>query len=112
MAHSYDLGSQTLVNLGRQTEASSGELVGLVTRLVEVAGPLQGKFSGSAKASFDRFKGEVDRVTADLSSALAGLGVAVGGQAQAFASGDEQMSSAMVSGMAAAPFDSARFGGM
>ncbi len=105
----FDMGSQTLPTLITRTQGSHEDLGGLIRRLIAAAEPLEGKFNGSAKAAFDRFKVRGDQITADLNSAVASI---LGGQQgvnTSFVDGDQTMADTARSTEGAANFEGASF---
>lgn len=105
----FDMGSQTLGTLTRQTSGSTDELTGLVRALVEASAPLEGKFNGSGRMAFDNFKGRVDEVTNDLNRSLAALNVGQSEMDLASQTGDMEFSDNASRSTGAASFDAARF---
>ncbi|MFJ2769913.1 hypothetical protein [Streptomyces sp. NPDC087300] len=107
----FDMGETTLTVLGKSTAGSTDDLGTLIHLLVQAAEPLEGKFNGSGKATFDSFKSRADEVTKDLNGALASI---LGGQAgmdTAFGSGDQEQADNAHQNMGSANFDAARFSG-
>ncbi|GHE66218.1 hypothetical protein GCM10018785_38750 [Streptomyces longispororuber] len=107
----FDMGETTLATLGKQTSGSSDDLGALIRALVSAAEPLEGKFNGAGKATFDAFKLRVDDITADLNGSLRSI---LGGQAgmdEAFATGTQEQSDNANRNMGAANFQAARFSG-
>ncbi|WP_369216034.1 hypothetical protein [Streptomyces flavofungini] len=107
----FDMGDTTLAVLGKSTVGSSDDLGTLIHLLVQAAEPLEGKFNGSGKATFDSFKLRADEITGDLNSALSSI---LGGQAgmdEAFGTGDDEQADNAHQNMSAANFDAARFSG-
>ncbi|MGW5733531.1 MULTISPECIES: hypothetical protein [Streptomyces] len=107
----FDMGDTTLAVLGKNTVGSSDDLGTLIGLLVQAAEPLEGKFNGAGKATFDSFKLRADEITSDLNGALSSI---LGGQAgmdTAFGSGDQEQSDNAHQNMGAANFDGARFSG-
>jgi uncharacterized protein YukE len=105
----FDVGSQTLSTLTRQTQGASGDLGALIKQLIAAAQPLEGKFNGAGKAAFDSFKARSDEITADLNSSLSGILGGVHGMDTAFIQGETEMADNSKSGLSAANFDGARF---
>ncbi|MEU6664041.1 hypothetical protein [Streptomyces sp. NPDC046821] len=107
----FDMGSTTLSTLTRSTSGSSDDLGTLIHLLIAAVEPLEGKFNGEGKATFDSFKRHADEITADLNGSLASI---LGGQSSmdsAFGSGDVEQSHNAKHNMGAANFDAARFRG-
>ncbi|QUI31484.1 hypothetical protein H9W91_11845 [Streptomyces alfalfae] len=107
----FDMGDTTLAVLGKDTAGSSDDLGTLIHLLVQAAEPLEGKFNGAGKATFDSFKLRADEITADLSGALSSI---LGGQAgmeEAFGTGDDEQADNAHQNMSAANFEAARFSG-
>lgn len=107
----FDMGESTLAVLGKQTSGSSDDLGALIRALVSAAEPLEGKFNGAGKATFDSFKSRADEITAALNGSLTSI---LGGQAgmdEAFASGTQEQSDNAQRNMGAANFHAARFSG-
>ena len=50
----FDMGSQTLSALARQTQGASDDLGSLIQQLIVATEPLQGNFNGAGRAAFDR----------------------------------------------------------
>lgn len=107
----FDMGSQTLGSLTRQTQGASDDLGSLIQQLIVAAEPLQGNFNGAGRAAFDGFKANADAITAELNTSL---GAILGGQAgmdSAFGTGDAEMADNASSAAGSANFDAARFSG-
>lgn len=107
----FDMGSQTLGSLAKQTQGASDDLGSLIQQLIVAAEPLQGNFNGAGRAAFDGFKANADAITAELNSSLAAI---LGGQAgmdTAFGTGDTEMADNASSAAGSANFDAARFSG-
>ncbi|EPH40639.1 hypothetical protein ABT390_21570 [Streptomyces aurantiacus] len=107
----FDMGETTLAVLGKNTAGSSDDLGTLIRALVQSAEPLEGKFNGAGKATFDSFKLRADEITAALNSSLASI---LGGQAgmdEAFGTGTQEQSDNAHKNMGAANFQAARFSG-
>ncbi|MFF9895457.1 hypothetical protein [Streptomyces longispororuber] len=107
----FDMGETTLAVLGKQTSGSSDDLGALIRALVSAAEPLEGKFNGAGKATFDSFKLRADEITAALNGSLQSI---LGGQAgmdEAFATGTQEQSDNANRNMGAANFQAARFSG-
>ncbi|MET9547723.1 MULTISPECIES: hypothetical protein [Streptomyces] len=107
----FDMGDTTLAVLGKSTVGSSDDLGTLIHLLVQAAEPLEGKFNGAGKATFDSFKLRADDITADLNGALSSI---LGGQAgmdEAFGTGDDEQADNAHQNMGAANFEAARFSG-
>jgi len=51
----FDMGAQTLSQLGSQTVSAGDDLGVLVRSLVDAAAPLEGRFNGAGRAQFDQF---------------------------------------------------------
>ncbi|MFI6933118.1 hypothetical protein [Streptomyces sp. NPDC050287] len=105
----FDMGAQTLSQLQRDSRGSSDDLGSLIRQLVQAATPLEGKFNGSGRAMFDRFKGQADRITSDLNSSLSAILGGQSGMDSAFSSGDQEQGDNARQQMGAANFDAARF---
>ncbi|MER7395075.1 hypothetical protein ABT381_06120 [Streptomyces sp. NPDC000151] len=107
----FDMGSQTLSTLQSKSRGSSEDLGSLIRQLVDAAAPLEGKFNGSGKAAFDRFKAHSDEIASSLQSSLSGILGGQSGMDAAFSSGDQEHGDNARQQMSAANFDAARFGG-
>ena len=106
----FAMGGDTLTQLTKKTSSSNEDLGALVKQLAESAEPLQGKFNGAGRAAFDRFKGETDRIAAELNGALAAVLGGISGQNEAFIAGEQQMVDETSATQSGAAFDAARFG--
>jgi len=107
----FDMGSQTLSTLTKQTRGASDDLGLLIRQLIAAAEPLEGNFNGGGRAAFDSFKANADSITAELNSSL---GAILGGQSgmdSAFGHGDTEMADNASSASGSANFDAARFCG-
>lgn len=107
----FDMGSQTLSTLAKQTQGSGEDLGALIKQLIAAAQPLEGKFNGAGKAAFDSFKSRSDQITADLNQSLSAILGGQTGMNRSFVTGDTEMSDTARSTMGAANFDAARFSG-
>ncbi|TDD85595.1 hypothetical protein E1293_10845 [Actinomadura darangshiensis] len=105
----WDQGTETLFTLARHTGNRGDELAALIKLLITAAEPLSGRFNGSGKAAFDRFKAHSDEITADLKGGLNRVGTGQLGMEQAFAGGDHEMADEATRSMSAAHFDQAKF---
>jgi uncharacterized protein YukE len=106
----FDMGSQTLQSLMRQSQGSSTDLGVLIQRLILAAEPLEGRFNGQGKAAFDSFKARSDEITNALNSALSAILGGQSGMDQAFTTGDQESADNATQAMGSANFDAARFG--
>lgn len=106
----FAMGAQVLTNLTKQTSGSSEDLGTLVRRLADAAEPLQGKFNGTGRAAFDKFKSETDRIAFDLDRALGSVLTGIAGMDRSFAEGDQEMADQTRSADSSANYDAARFG--
>lgn len=106
----FDMGGQTLTLLRQQTSSSSQDLGSLLRALVVAAEPLEGRFNGAGRVSFDAFKASADAVTAELDSALSAVLHGQSGLDRSFQQGDEQMADETRSVQGAANFDATQFG--
>ncbi len=106
----FAMGSDVLSTLTKKTSTSSDDLGALVKQLAAAAEPLQGKFNGAGRAAFDKFKGETDRISADLNGALHAVLTGIGGMDRSFGEGDQQMADETRSTEGSTAFDAARFG--
>lgn len=105
----FDMGSDALPTLIKQTDGSHQDLGSLIRRLIAAAEPLEGKFSGAGKAAFDRFKARADEITADLNSAVASILGGQQGMNVAFTEGDQSMADTARGSEGAANFEAATF---
>jgi uncharacterized protein YukE len=106
----FDVGSQTLSTLTRQTQGASGDLGALIKQLIAAAQPLEGKFNGAGKAAFDSFKARSDEITAELNSSLSAILGGISGMDTALIQGETEMADNSRTSLGAANFDAARFG--
>lgn len=106
----FDMGSETLSVLTKQTSGSSDDMGALVKQLVVAADPLMKVHAGAAKAAFDGFKGRVDQVAAELNASLAAVLGGISGMDRAFHEGESEMVEQTRSAEGGASFDAARFG--
>ncbi|MFF2652558.1 hypothetical protein [Streptomyces sp. NPDC058045] len=106
----FDMGSTTLSDLGRSTVGSTDDLGTLIRWLIQAAEPLEGKFNGAGKTTFDQFKLHADEITHDLNSALNAILGGQSGMDTAFGTGDTELGDNAHQNMGAANFDAARFG--
>ncbi|MBL1101898.1 hypothetical protein [Streptomyces coffeae] len=107
----FDMGSTTLSELSKRTTSSSDDLGLLIRQLVAAAEPLEGKFNGVGKATFDSFKVRADEITAALNSSLQAILSGQHGMDTAFTAGTQEQADNARQNMSAANFDAARFGG-
>ncbi|WP_328631371.1 hypothetical protein [Streptomyces sp. NBC_00356] len=107
----FDMGSTTLSTLGKSTSGSSDDLGALIQQLIAAAQPLEGKFNGEGKATFDAFKANADDITAALNGSLSSILGGQSGMDTAFGTGDQEQSDNAQQNMGAANFDAARFSG-
>lgn len=107
----FDMGSETIGNLGKQSDAANQDLGALVRRFVDAVTPLEGRFSGAGKAAFDNFKNRSDLVASELNSALASIVHGQSGMNTAFQQGDLAASDNARRSEGSANFDAARFQG-
>ena len=105
----FSMGSDVLTQLSQKTGSAGDDLGALVRQLAEAAAPLEGRFDGAGRASFDRFKVEVDGIAVELNSALASVLQGISGQNQAFIEGEQQMADETQSVQSGVSFDAARF---
>lgn len=105
----FDMGSDTLVQLAKETLASNDDLGGLVKELVDCVTPLEGNFIGAGRQRFDQFKANVDQIAADLNASLASINSGQVGMEQAFGQGDQELADNSSSTDSAANYDAARF---
>ena len=105
----FDMGTQTLSSLTRQTQGSSDDLGALIKQLITAVEPLQGNFNGAGRAAFDSFKNNADAITADLNSSLGAILGGQGGMDAAFAQGDTELADNSSSAQGSSNFDSASF---
>jgi uncharacterized protein YukE len=87
----FDMGSEALPTLINRTQGSHQDLGALIRQLIAAAEPLEGKFNGSAKVAFDRFKARGDEITAELNSAVASILGGQQGMNTSFVDGDQSM---------------------
>lgn len=105
------MGDTTLAVLGKQTVGSSDDLGTLIHQLIQAAEPLEGKFNGEGKATFDSFKLRADEITAALNGSLRSI---LGGQVgmdTAFGTGDQEQADNAHKNQGQANFEAARFHG-
>ena len=107
----FDMGSQTLSGLTRQTQGASDDLGTLIQQLIVAAEPLQGNFNGAGRAAFDGFKANADAITAELNSSLHAILGGQSGMDSAFVHGDTEMADNASTAQGSANFDAARFSG-
>lgn len=105
----FDMGSQALPTLITRTQGSHEDLGSLIRQLITAAEPLEGKFNGSAKAAFDRFKARGDQIAAELNSAVASILGGQQGMNTSFVEGDQTMADASRGTEGAANFEGASF---
>jgi uncharacterized protein YukE len=105
----FDMGSQTLGTLAKQTRGASDDLGGLIRQLIAAAEPLEGKFNGAGRAAFDSFKAHSDEITAELNTSLAAILGGQGGMDNSFQTGDQSMADNATQSQGSANFDAARF---
>lgn len=106
----FAMGSDVLSTLTKKTSTSNEDLGALVRELAAAAEPLEGKFNGAGRAAFDRFKGETDRIAAELNGALSAVLTGIAGMDRSFVEGDSQMADETRAAESSSSFDAARFG--
>lgn len=92
----YDMGAETLSLLTKQTTFANDDLGAQVRALFVTDQPLDGLFNGTARAAFDQFKTEMDRLAGELNAALASVRDGIAGQDLAWVSGEEDMAASYV----------------
>lgn len=107
MATKFSMESDALHNHLQKSESLGGDLIGTVNRMFAAAEPLTAKFSGPAKAQFDKFHAEADRCAADLQTAFAGLTRSVSVQNKTFITAAEEGAAAHQATAAAQDFTAA-----
>lgn len=106
----FDMGAETLSRLTQQTSTAHDDLGAQVQRFVAAAAEaLEGKFNGTARTAFDKFKVDADQAATELNLALAAVLAGIDGQNVAFIEGEQQMTDETNSAYAATNFDAARF---
>ncbi len=105
----FDMGNATLGTLSKGTEGSRQDLGTLVTTLVTAVEPLEGKFNGAGRVTFDQFKASTDQIAADLNGSLAAILQGQAGMDNAFQVGDVETSDNATAAQGQANFDGARF---
>jgi uncharacterized protein YukE len=105
----FDVGSQTLSTLTRQTQGASGDLGALIKQLIAAAQPLEGRFNGAGKAAFDSFKARSDEITSELNTSLSAILGGISGMDTALIQGETEMADNSRTSLGAANFDAARF---
>lgn len=106
----FDMGGSTLSQLTKKTSSSSDELGALVRELADAAAPLQGRFNGAARAAFDGFHAQSDRIAAELDAALRAVLGGIAMQDAAFLEGEQTMADETRQAVSSSNFDAARFG--
>jgi len=105
----FDMGSQTLSQLTKQTSGAGQDLGALVRQLAQAAAPLEGKFNGAGRAQFDQFRARTDEIANNLNSALSAVLTGIKGQDQSFKQGQQQMADQSSSIQSGIDFDAAKF---
>ncbi|GAA3598143.1 hypothetical protein GCM10022198_23010 [Klugiella xanthotipulae] len=105
----FAMGADVLGQLTKKTSSSSEDLRALVKQLAQSAEPLEGRFNGSARAAFDRFKGQTDQIAAELNAALAGVLGGISSMDRSFQEGEQEMAEQTRATDAGAAYDAARF---
>ncbi|QPL05346.1 MULTISPECIES: hypothetical protein [Actinomyces] len=105
----FDMGATTLLTLTKKTSTSSDDLGALVRRLSTAAEPLEGKFNGHGRQTFDDFKAHTDEIAAEINSALAGVLAGIAGMDRAFTEGEQEMVEVTQAAKSSSDFESARF---
>jgi uncharacterized protein YukE len=105
----FDMGSQTLTTLTKQTRGASDDLGSLIRQLIAAAEPLEGKFNGAGRAAFDNFKVHADEITSELNTSLAAILGGQSGMDTSFQTGDQGMADNATQSQGSANFDAARF---
>jgi uncharacterized protein YukE len=109
MGQKFDMGSNTLTTLTKQTGSANQDLGALVKRLIEAARPLEGRFNGAGKAAWDSFKARGDQIAADLNGALSAINTGQSGMNTAFIEGETEQADNATRLQSTANFDAARF---
>ena len=107
----FDMGAQTLSQLGSRTSSAGQDLSTLVHRLADAAAPLENKFNGAGRAQFDQFKARTDDIANNLASALSAVLTGIQGQDKAFQQGQSDQASASSQMQSSIDFDAAKFSG-
>lgn len=105
----FDMGNSTLATLAKGTHGSHTDLGSLVKALVAAVEPLEGKFHGQSRTSFDNFKRRADTVAGELNSSLAAILQGQGDMDTAFQTGDSEGSDNATGNEKKGNFDGARF---
>lgn len=111
MGLKFDMGNEALSTLSKQTQGSTDDLGSLIKQLIAAAQPLEGKFNGQGKASFDSFKEHSDEIASSLNKALSAILGGQHGMDKAFVSGEQESADNARQSMGSANFDAARFSG-
>lgn len=106
----FSMGAEVLTQLTRRTSAAGDDLGALVRELARAAEPLEGRFNGAGRASFDRFRAHSEQIAFELDQALSGVLAGIAGMDRAFTEGDDEMSDRIRQAESSVSFDAARFG--
>lgn len=106
----FDMGATTLSTLTKKTSTSSDDLGSLVRQLAVAADPLEGRFNGTGRATFDDFKTRTDEIAVEIDAALSSVLMGIAGMDKAFIQGEEEMVETTQAAQASSDFDGARFG--
>jgi len=105
----FAMGADVLSQLKKKTSSSTDDLGALVKQLAAAGEPLEGKFNGSGRAAFDRFKSQTDQIAVELNAALAAVLGGIAGMDKSYQQGDQDMSEQTRSTQSSVSFDAARF---
>lgn len=106
------MGASTLGVLTQHTSTAGGDLERLVRELGNAVAPLEGKFQGQARATFDRFKNHTDEIAVELHSALNAVLTGIDGMNRAFIEGEDAQIEQTHAAESGSAFEAARFGGV
>jgi uncharacterized protein YukE len=105
----FDMGAQTLGQLSTATGSAHDDLGQNVRDLADAGSELEGRFNGTGRAAFDRFKADSEQIAIELNQALAAVLGGIDGQNTAFLEGEAQMEQETTTAHRGAGIESARF---
>lgn len=73
MGQKFDMGAETLTVLNKQTSVQGDNLGALIKQLSQASEPVEKSFQGPARAAFDLFQANADKIALEINRALGAI---------------------------------------